>query len=516
MRWMFAIGGLIAALLLPSAASAEKLVPIAPASAWSWEPIYLTAPESDERVFVVERGGVIRVVKDGAVKPQPFLTITNVSKDVERGLLSMAFAPDYAQSGLSYVFYTANGPDSLDPTGQVGDIRVVEYKRSASDPDVVDPSSARLVLRVPHPDGSHNGGWLGFGPDDLLYMTVGDNVISLAAQDPGSLYGKVLRIDPTDPDGAGPLTATIPPGNPFVGVPGAREEVYASGLRNPFRASFAPNGSLIVGDVGEEAIEEINVITSPGMNLGWPVCEGSCNPANPLHSDPFFQYDHATNSDCAVLSGYVVGDPELSTANGKLVYGDLCNPDLRTLDLSNPAGNPGALGVSTPTAIGENLRSFGVDGLGCTYVVTSKNVLRIAPDANPTKDCQGAVPPDPEVPEDAKFNFHVPLKRALSGLVTVSGKCSVNCDIQAAGTVHISRNRFRKTPAKIKLSPVAAGAQAGVRTDIGLVLPGKTVKKLRAAQRKGSRVTVYVKVSARTAKGSTGSGTGTIRLLPPR
>jgi len=514
MKWVVAIGGLIAVLFFPGVASAEKLVPIAPASAWGWEPIYLTAPAGDERVFVVERGGVIRIVEGGDVKPQPFLSLTNVSKEVERGLLSMAFAPDYATSGLFYVVYTADGPDSLDPSGQVGDIRVVEYKHSASDPNLADTATARMVLKVPHPNGSHNGGWIGFGPDGLLYMTVGDNVIAPDAQDLGSLFGKVLRIDPADPDGPGPLTATIPPSNPFVSTPGARGEVYARGLRNPFRASFAPNGFLMIGDVGAGETEEINVADAPGMNFGWPLCEGSCSPPNVLYSDPFFEYDHDTNADCAVLSGYVIRDPELVQKSGLFVYGDLCNADLRTLRLTNPAGNPGALGVSIPTAVGEALRSFGEDGLGCFYVVTAKNVLRLTSDAKPTKDCRGTVPPDP-IPE-LQFSSHVPLKRALSGQLPITGRCNVACDLRAKGTLHIGRNRFQRKAGKVKLSPVGVSASPEVKTALALAIPGKALKRARKAQKKGSRVTAYVRITALAADGSAGSGTGTIRLVSPR
>jgi len=369
-------------------ASAATLKPLAAESAWNSEPIFATAPPGDPRLFVVERGttqggAAIRVLKDGILQPTPFLSIPNVNVSSERGLLSMAFAPDYETSGRFYVFWIANGPDALDPGGVVGDIRIVEFRRSQANPDVAQPASARLVLKQPHSAGNHNGGWMGFGPDGYLYFTIGDNAARNNGQSLLNLFGKVIRIDPSDPDGSGPLTATIPADNPFVSTPGARREIFTLGLRNPFRASFAPDGNLVVADVGESSWEEVNVGNLTGRNLGWPACEGPCGLPDTRFTDPFFSYSHANG--CAIIGGYVVRDPDLTGLTGRYIYGDACRGGLRTLNLSVAGGGPADPGIGIGG--GEGLRSFGEDSFGCVYVLTNRNAYRIAAGAEASADC---------------------------------------------------------------------------------------------------------------------------------
>ena len=379
---------LLAVGLVAGEASAATLKPLAAESAWNSEPIFATAPPGDPRLFVVERGttqggAAIRVLKDGILLPTPFLSIPNVNVLSERGLLSMAFAPDYETSGLFYVFWIANGPDTLDPGGVVGDIRIVEFRRSESNPDVAQPASARLVLKQPHSAGNHNGGWMGFGPDGYLYFTIGDNNESNKAQSLVNLFGKVIRIDPSDLDGPGPLTATVPADNPFVLTPGARGEIFTLGLRNPFRASFAPDGNLVVADVGERSWEEVNVGNLAGRNMGWPACEGPCGSPNTGFTDPFFSYSHANG--CAIIGGYVVRDPDLAGLTGRYIYGDACRGGLRTLNLSVAGGGATDPGISIGGA--EGLRSFGEDSFGCIYVLTNRNAYRIAAGAEASADC---------------------------------------------------------------------------------------------------------------------------------
>lgn len=511
-------------MLFPGFASGASLVPLAENDTWGSEPIFVTAPPNDPRVFVVERGapgspgdpGAIRVVADGTVKSQPFLTIDNIDFASERGLLSMAFAPDYATSGLFYVFYTAAGGDALDPGGEPGDIRIVEYRRSASDPDVADPASARLVLVTPHSAGNHNGGWMAFGPDGKLYLTIGDNATSSNAQTLTNLFGKVLRIDPADPDGGGPLTATVPPDNPFVGQAGARGEIYTWGLRNPFRASFAPDGDLTIGDVGGGINEEVDAGDLAGRNMGWPDCEGFCDTPNPAFTDPVFEYPNLNSTDCAVLGGHVVRDPDLTGLTGRYIYGDLCAADLRTLNLGAAGGDPFPADLDIPSGPG-TLRSFGEDSRGCSYVATTENVFRIAPGANAGAECPHVVAPPPPPPPgpnpDVTFKFRVPAKRPLAKRLAASGVCSIACDLKATATVRVSRNRFRKRPGRIKLAPVKRRAAGGVRTRLEPRIPAKKLKVLRKAIRRGSRITAAIRVSAVADDGSGGAASGKTRLI---
>ena len=290
MNWRRTIlATLTAALLLPASAGAATLLPVAPPGSFASEPVFATSPPGDPRVFIVERGGGVRVVENGELLPTPFLTVPNVDTDVERGLLSIAFPPDYASSGLFYAFTVAAGRDELDPEAEAGQIRIVEYHRSA-DPNVADESSARIVFSTEHGAGNHNGGQIMFGPEGLLYITLGDDANGSNAQTISNFFGKVLRIDPGDPPGE--ATYSVPVSNPTF-PEDFKSAIYSIGLRNPYRASFDAAGDLIVGDVGEGTWEEINVgratgtpsaTTLAGANLGWPICEGMCDPAAPRAS----------------------------------------------------------------------------------------------------------------------------------------------------------------------------------------------------------------------------------------
>src|SRR5215210_5449179 len=247
-----------AALLAPAAAQAAPT--LAKVGDFA-SPTYVTSPPGDGRLFVVEQAGRVKVLSGGAVKT--FLdvsAITNTSGS-ERGLLSMAFPPDYATSGLSYVFLTGAG----------GALQVYEHHRSA-DPDTADPASRRLVISIPHTEaGNHNGGQLQFGPDGLLYIGTGDggnanDTPTADAEVTSSLLGKILRIDP---HGAAEGAHIVPADNPFGNA------VWSYGLRNPWRFSFdPPTGRLLVGDVGQSVKEEIDVVTRGG-DYGWRCWEGT-------------------------------------------------------------------------------------------------------------------------------------------------------------------------------------------------------------------------------------------------
>src|SRR5262245_45907993 len=244
-RWTFATVATIAAAVGPAATAAQaagvKLTSVATLDS----PMFVTAPRGDSRrVFVVEREGDIRLIEDGKLRSMPFLRQAGVSiRNAEQGMQSMAFAPDYATSGRFYVAFTDRNKD----------VEVREYQRSKSNPDVADRPTTRTVLVVRKTLPTHNGGTLQFGPDRLLYLSTGDGGCcgdtNNDAQRLNSLLGKILRIDPRR---AGKRPYTIPKSNPFRGRRGARGEIYAYGLRNPFRFSFdRSTGDIAVGDVGD-------------------------------------------------------------------------------------------------------------------------------------------------------------------------------------------------------------------------------------------------------------------------
>ena len=331
------------------------------------QPTYLTAPRGDRRRFVVEREGRIRVVKGGRVLDTPFLDISDlVITDGESGLLSMAFAPDYERSGLLYVYYI----------DQQGFITIAQFRRS-SDPDRADPGSRRTTMRVPHPRSNHKGGQLQFGPDGLLYAGFGDGGgggdPDENAQNLGRLLGKLVRIDPRPGGGY-----AIPAGNPYRERSGARAEVYAYGLRNPYRFSFdRRTGALTIGDVGQDAVEEIDYLPSPGggrvprggRNFGWDVFEGRNRyegGSAPGHVPPVIAHSQDRGGFCSVIGGYEIRDRSLGRGwSGRYVYGDLCNPVIRVAALRRGRAPTRGTRLRVP-----NLVSFGEDGRGRVYAIS--------------------------------------------------------------------------------------------------------------------------------------------------
>jgi glucose/arabinose dehydrogenase len=326
------------------------------------------APGDRRRVFIVEQGGRIRVVRGGRVLSRPFLDISRlVTAGGEQGLLGMAFAPDYAQSRRFYVHYSDRS----------GDNRVVEY-RSQSD-DVADAGSARLILQAPGLESNHNGGQLAFGPDRLLYIALGDggggndeHGSRGNAQNLGSILGKILRIDPSRQEGGRPYR--IPTSNPFVGRGGARGEIYSYGLRNPWRFSFdRATGDLTIGDVGQNAVEEIDFVRrgrGRGANFGWRPFEGTNRIYDdenaPGHVRPVIQKSH-DNGYCSITGGYIVRDPGLPSLRGTYVYSDYCEGRIRGARL-RPGGarNDRALRLRRVPSVS----SFGEDAAGRIYVLS--------------------------------------------------------------------------------------------------------------------------------------------------
>ncbi|MEA2219137.1 MAG: hypothetical protein QOJ35_1763 [Solirubrobacteraceae bacterium] len=331
-------------------------------------PLYVTAPPGDRRrIFVVEQGGRIRVVRGGRTLAKPFLDLRAlVTAGGEQGMLSMAFAPDYASTRRFYVDYS----------DRQGVQRVVEYRRSKSNRERADAGSARLVLSYDGLEANHNGGLVTFGPDGLMYIGTGDgggandqHGARGNAQDLGRLEGKLLRIDPRR---SGGRPYGVPSSNPFVGRSGARAEVYSYGLRNPWRFSFdRSTGALAIGDVGQDAIEEIDFASkgaARGANYGWRPFEGrrrNFDEPAPGAVPPVLELTHPTN--CSVTGGYVVRDRALPALAGRYVYGDFCKGDVRAVRLaSGSARGDRSLGLQRI----DQLSSFGEDALGRVYVVS--------------------------------------------------------------------------------------------------------------------------------------------------
>jgi glucose/arabinose dehydrogenase len=341
------------------------------------QPLYVTAPPGDERrVFVVEQGGRIWVVRGGRKLAQPFLDLSSkTNAGGEQGLLSMAFAPDYATSGLFYVDYTDNN----------GDSRIIEYKRATD--DRADPGSARQVIFQRQPEPNHNGGLLLFGPDDLLYVGFGDgggggdqHGSRGNAQSLGTLLGKILRIDPRP---SGGRAYRIPSSNPFVGRSGARGEIYSYGLRNPWRFSFdRSTGDLTIGDVGQDQWEEIDFVRrgrGSGANFGWRPFEGRSrlypDESAPGAVSPVLVRSH-DDGWCSITGGVVVRDRALAGLFGRYVFGDYCRPQVLSARLgSGSARDVRSTGLKVPA-----LSSFGEDAQGRVYATSSNGpVYRLAP-----------------------------------------------------------------------------------------------------------------------------------------
>lgn len=328
-------------------------------------PVAIAHVPGTSRFLIAERRGRIRVLEDGEMLPSPFLDLSDRLSllNYEQGLLGLALHPDYGDNGFLYVNYTALN----------GDTHVMRYRVSA-DPTRADPSTETPILEVAQPGPRHNGGNLEFGPDGLLYIGMGEGDSAPSAQDSTSLLGALLRIDV---DGGDPYA--IPADNPFVETDG-RDEIWAQGLRNPWRFSFdATTDRLLIGDVGESLWEEVNVAPAdqPNLNYGWPALEGpecvdpeGC-PAGT--TAPVFWYGH--DEGCAVIGGYVYRGSALPDLVGEYFYGDNCRRWLRSFDPYDPDGvRTWDFGEDVGTVF-----SFGVDEDGELYVLTVDGAYRLEP-----------------------------------------------------------------------------------------------------------------------------------------
>ena len=336
-------------------------------------PVYAGhAGDGSGRLFVIEKEGRIRIVTDGQLSPDPFLDISAIvnSRANERGLLGLAFHPNYASNGRFFVFYTDGRGATV----------VAEY-RVSSDPNRADPASAQVLLTQTQPFANHNGGMLAFGSDGMLYVALGDGGSAGDPQGNGqrqdTLLGKLLRLDVGEPG-----VYRVPPDNPFVGVSGARAEIWAYGLRNPWRFSFdRATGDLYIADVGQNSFEEIDfaAASSPGgENYGWKVMEGlSCFQPGPDCDSPRFTPPIAVygrDEGCSVTGGYVYRGAAHPALVGAYVFGDYCSGLVWTLRRDAD----GAWRMTPQGEVDARITSFGEDEAGEIYITDDGGrVLRL-------------------------------------------------------------------------------------------------------------------------------------------
>ncbi|MDK2744791.1 MAG: PQQ-dependent sugar dehydrogenase [Nitrospira sp.] len=339
-------------------------------------PVFVTTPPGDtDRLFVVEQGGTIKVLDRAAgTVLATYLSLTGITSGGERGLLGLAFDPDYNANGRFYVYYTnANGA-----------ITIARLLVSATNANLANPASQVILVSIPHPTfANHNGGMLVFGPDGCLYAGVGDGGSSgdpsNNAQNLASRLGKILRIDPTT--GAACTSGIL---NPFV-LGGGDQLVWSYGLRNPWRFSF-DGDDLYIGDVGQDAREEVDVSQGPnagrGLNYGWRLMEGSScfNPGANCNNGgltlPILEYTH-DNGACAITGGYVYRGPAVPAIHGTYFYADFCAGFVRSFRFNNGSALEQ---TEWPLLTVPSITSFGQDSSGELYVLTQNgNVFRIVP-----------------------------------------------------------------------------------------------------------------------------------------
>jgi glucose/arabinose dehydrogenase len=352
-------------------------------------PLFLTAPPGDTtRLFVVEKGGVIKIVNVATQQtlPTPFLNLTGqiVSTD-EQGMLGLAFHPNYNLNGFFYI----------NVINLSGDSEIRRYQVSSTDPNVANPASVLLVLSVDQPAGqtNHKAGWLGFGLDGFLYAAFGDGGgvgdPGENAQNLGSLLGKILRInvDADDFPADAARNYAIPPTNPFTGAVGALPEIWSFGLRNPWRPSFdRGTGDFYIADVGQDRREEVNVATSSsgagaGVNFGWDTVEGSLC-FEPLTgcitgglTMPVLEYDHSQGQ--SITGGYVYRGGAIPGLQGTYFYADFISGFVRTFRFANGAATE-QVDLAALRPPGGGITSFGEDAAGELYIVTAAGgVFRI-------------------------------------------------------------------------------------------------------------------------------------------
>ncbi len=333
-------------------------------------PVLVTAPPGDERLFVVTKDGRIWVYHDDLRREEPFLDLRSLVRNRgEQGLLGLAFAPDYADSGRFYVHYNDGRGATV----------LARYQVSA-DPDRADPDSAQVLLTIDQPAGNHNGGMVAFGPDGYLYLGLGDgggaNDVFGQGQRPDTLLAALLRLDVSGADGY-----TIPPDNPFRDGGGAAE-VWAIGLRNPWRFWF-DEGLIYIGDVGQGAFEEINVVQAGtgGLNYGWPLTEGlhcfrpssGCDTAGT--TPPVVEVAHGDGGTCSITGGVVYRGEAIPEVAGHYFFSDYCGGYLRSFRADDGGVEEQADWTEQVGSAGR-VTSFGVDAAGEVYLTSADGTVR--------------------------------------------------------------------------------------------------------------------------------------------
>lgn len=347
---------LLSGLALAVPASAQTSVPIASEQVGGFfeRPVQVGAPERDARLFVAEQyTGLLKIVEEGVQLPAPFLDLSaslDPAATQQQGLLGFAFHPRYADNGYLFVHYTDLAGDNV----------IVRYQVSAGDANVIDASTATTVLTLSQPLVDHNGGRIAFGPDGYLYIGIGDgggvNDPLCAGQDLSTLLGKVLRIDVNAIDSTG--SYAIPAGNPFVGVAGAREEIWHYGFRQPWRFGFdRSSGDMYIGEVGEEDWEEVNFAPAAmgGINFGWQVLEHTictaidtltfCDPSLPACDDSGYTeaiaaYPHDfENWGCAIIGGVPYRGEAIPALKGTYFFADYCTTRVWSFDFDGVAAS---------------------------------------------------------------------------------------------------------------------------------------------------------------------------------
>jgi glucose/arabinose dehydrogenase len=475
----------LAAWLAPPAGAAPELVKLGDFDM----PVHVASPPGDaSRVFVVEQPGRIQLLVNGQRQATPFLDATgDMLAGGERGLLSMAFSPDYQSSGRFWVYMTVKA--SASTNGTEGQIQVREYRRADADHAV--PTAVKLLFAVDHNQAdNHDGGQLQFGPDGMLWAGTGDgggadnDAVPGSAQSTTSLLGKLLRVDPNA---------------------GGQPQIWALGLRNPWRFSFdRANGDLVIGDVGQGEVEEIDWAPAPGRgqgaNYGWPCFEGraahnSCSAPGAV--PPTLEKTHGGDGYCAIVGGYVVRDAGLPSLAGRYIYGDNCSAPLRSVALSNPATD-----AATGLSLG-GLSSFGEDACGHLFAtsVGGGGVYRIQ---------DGALSPCP------------------SGIANPPASAACGLTAKAYGTRRVTRRRYLRLAlrAKAACSVTITGRirgvgrtrtarvriTAGQRRIVRLRVTRRTNAKLRRALRRHRTVRLTLRISSRDGSGAVRSASHRVAL----
>lgn len=343
-------------------------------------PVFLTSPPGDDRQFIVEKGGRILIMQDDAILPTPFLDASGlVSTGNEQGLLSMAFHPDYASNGRVFISYTDTA----------GDTRIREYRRSGANPNIANGGFAVEIIEVDQPSQytNHNGGLIAFDPNGYLLIGLGDGGGGgdplEQAQNTNTLLGALLRIDVDGDDfpGDDSRTYAIPSDNPFVGTAGA-DEIWAYGLRNPWRWSVDPATNLLyLADVGQREREEVNIVpvSTGGLNYGWDDTEGTlcyepssgCTTAGTTF--PEFEYAHGGGgaiTGCSITGGYVYRGDDFPIYRGHYFFADYCRGNLLSLAYSPSGGVTDVRNWSAEFGFLGNVNSFGLDAQDRLYILT--------------------------------------------------------------------------------------------------------------------------------------------------